>query len=53
MAVVRESPTIADLVILLMEQDLQQQTNDCTCYEALARGFLAATAEKEGEDDTE
>ena len=53
MTIVRESPTIADLAILLMEQDLPRRTHDVAYYEALARDFLAATIERESEDDTE
>ena len=52
MTIVRESPTIADLAILLMEQDLPQRTYNAAYYEALARDFLAAIEEEE-EDDTE
>ena len=52
MTIVREPPTIADLAILLMEQDLPQRMHDDAYYKALARDFLAAIEEEE-EDDTE
>ena len=51
MTIVREPPTIADLAILLMEQDLPRQTYDVAYYETLARDFLAATEEEEEEED--
>jgi hypothetical protein len=50
MPIIREPPTVEDLVMLLLGQDQEQRASDCDYYLALADIVLA---EEEKEDDTQ